>query len=103
MAKTLNIFQHVLIAAWLALFSWPAQAADHVYQAPEDFVAEIFPLKPQAKTLWLSKEAQAGVTASSFQYLEPSDLIASVTGGVVITGLVLRDASGSLTTTLCSS
>jgi hypothetical protein len=62
MLKTLNIFQHAAIAAWLALFSWPALAADNVYQAPEDFVAEIFPLKPQARTLWLSKEAQSGVT-----------------------------------------
>jgi hypothetical protein len=61
MSKTLIIF-HAAIAAWLVVFSGPAPAADRVYQAPADFVAEVFPLRQPAKTLWLSKEAQAEIT-----------------------------------------
>ncbi len=40
----------------------PVQAADRIYQAPDDFIAEVFALKPQPKLLWLSKEVQAEVS-----------------------------------------
>lgn len=62
MSKTLIIFQHAAVAAWLAIFSGPALAADRVYQAPADFVAEVFPLRQPPRTLWLSQEAQAEIT-----------------------------------------
>lgn len=39
--------------------SQAAHAMDRIYQAPEDFIAEVFPAKPQPRLLWLSKDVQA--------------------------------------------
>ena len=53
----INIFFTVLTI----VFAWaqPAHAMDRIYQAPEDFISEVFPGTPQPKLLWLSKDAQA--------------------------------------------
>ena len=40
----------------------PLYAYDRVYQAPQDFIAEIFPSSPSAELMWLSREVQADVS-----------------------------------------
>lgn len=50
-----------LILVATSLWAAPAAAMDRVLQAPEDFIAEVFPAKPKPKLLWLSKETQAEV------------------------------------------
>jgi len=57
-----NIFKFAAVASMVALSSSPTLAVEYVYQAPEAFVAEVFPLKPQPRILWLNKESQAEVT-----------------------------------------
>lgn len=57
MIKISFIFFGVALAC-----SQPVQAMDRVYQSPDDFIAEVFPAKPQPGLLWLSKEVQAEVT-----------------------------------------
>jgi hypothetical protein len=53
----------VFIILGLALaWTLPVQAMDRVYQSPEDFIAEIFPAKPQPRLLWLSKDVQVEIT-----------------------------------------
>lgn len=42
--------------------SGPIYAMDRVYQAPEDFIAEVFMGNPPPKLVWLTKDAQAIVS-----------------------------------------
>lgn len=55
----------ILFSFWVVFFllmPWPTQAMDRVYQTPDDFIAEVFVVKPQPKILWLTKESQAELT-----------------------------------------
>lgn len=54
----LSFFVFLLIS-----FSWPVQAEEQVYQAPEEFVNEWFKEKPKVKFLLLTKEMQSGVAS----------------------------------------
>jgi len=57
MIKVSCIFFSIALAC-----SQSVQAMDRIYQSPDDFIAEVFPAKPQPGLLWLSKEVQAEVT-----------------------------------------
>ena len=50
------------LLAFFLLVPWATQATDRVYQTPDDFIAEVFAVKPQPKILWLTKESQAELT-----------------------------------------
>lgn len=48
---------------WALLASFPAQALEEVYQAPERFIAEAFGgVAPKPRVLWLTKEVAAVAT-----------------------------------------
>ena len=57
----MNKFIQTLIFAFVLLYSWSALAVERIYQLPEEFVTEIFVIKPSAKVLWLNKDAQAEI------------------------------------------
>lgn len=60
MPKSRQIFA-ILLAVLTMVSASAAQAMDRVYQTPEDFIAEVFPAKPQPKVVWLTKDVQTEV------------------------------------------
>jgi FMN-binding domain len=64
MTKPFVARMHAVIAIFGLALVWtlPAQAMERIYQSPEDFIAEVFPAKSQAKILWLSRDVQGDTT-----------------------------------------
>lgn len=59
----ISVINIIFIVLAIALaWTQPVHAMDRIYQTPEDFIAEVFPGKPQPRLLWLSKDVQAEIT-----------------------------------------
>lgn len=57
-----GIHRVYVVLSLVLVWAMPVQAMDRVYQAPEDFIAGVFPARPQPRLLWLSREVQAEIS-----------------------------------------